>query len=83
MSLFELRDVRMAFDGRVVLDLPRLDTFKAQLQHLRHRHGQHQSLDIAGEVFIQRGWLGHDLLPCVPVEPAPYRLAWGREETLA
>jgi tungstate transport system ATP-binding protein len=62
MSLFELRDVRMAFDGRVVLDLPRLEIGKGLAYSLQGPNGAGKSTLLgilsfltaphAGEVFF-------------------------------
>ena len=43
MSLFELRDVRMVFDGRVVLDLPRLEIGRGLAYSLQGPNGAGKS----------------------------------------
>ena len=43
MSLFELRDVRMVFDGRVVLDLPRLEIGQGLAYSLQGPNGAGKS----------------------------------------
>ncbi|ACU91476.1 energy-coupling factor ABC transporter ATP-binding protein [Desulfomicrobium baculatum] len=43
MSLFELRDVRVAYDGRVVLDLPRLNIEEGEAYSLQGPNGAGKS----------------------------------------
>ena len=73
MSLFELRDVRVVYDGRVVLDLPRLNIEEGEAYSLQGPNGAGKSTLLGILSFLNaphQGQIRFEGKPVVWKEPA-------------